>query len=237
MHAFLEAETRLNQIRISERRLRDFNVFAGGIADKLGNRYEAKWLVRQFLDVIGGKAQSLRYEGIPASFRGFEFAIERDGTVEWHQTKIKNPNGNWTLSALQREEVLAAFKRRLSANESDICIFVSEDPAKDVGTLAEKANVATALDEYSEALGKGQAEKFRELSRAWAVSDDVAFRWLKRTQFRTESQSSIDSAISGFSDLYFSEANDAFEILREFLETRINKQITTGLHPVPQTPS
>jgi hypothetical protein len=168
-------------------------VFAGGIADKLGNRYEAKWLVRQLLDVIGGKAQSLRFEGISKDFRGFEFSANRNGKIEWHQTKIKNPNGNWTLSALKREGILEAFKRRLNENQSNICVFVSEDPAKDIGALAEKADVATTLDEYLEALGKGQAEKLKELSLAWEVDDGVAFEWLKRTRFRTESESSIEA--------------------------------------------
>ena len=96
-------------------------MFAGGIADKLGNRYEAKWLVRQLLAVIGGSAQSLRYEGISPDFHGFEFAVRRQGVTEWHQTKISNPHGNWTLSALKREGVLSAFKNRLETDENCRC--------------------------------------------------------------------------------------------------------------------
>ena len=205
-------------------------MFAGGIADKLGNRYEAKWLVRLLLDVIGGKAQSLRYEGISASFRGFEFAVRRDGVIEWHQTKINNPNGNWTIAALHREGVLSAFKARLSAAGNDLCFFVSQDPAKDIGTLAEKAKIASGSKEYQETLGDGHTEKFNELQRIWAVDAAVAFSWLKRSEFKTESQSAIESAIETFSDFYFFKAGDsAFEILREFAETRINKDITTEL--------
>ena len=55
----------------------------GGIPDKLGNRYEAKWLVRQLLDVIAGKAEWLRFEGITPQFDGFEFSISRDGVIAW----------------------------------------------------------------------------------------------------------------------------------------------------------
>lgn len=203
-------------------------MFAGGIADKLGNRYEAKWLVRQLLDVIGGRAQSLRFEGISDSFRGFEFAIRRAGRVEWHQTKINNPNGNWTIGALQREGVLSAFKTRLSADANDLCVFVSQDPAKDISALAEKAKIASNAKEYEEALGDGHAAKFDELQRVWAVDAQIAFSWLKRSHFKTESQSAIESVIVTFSDFYFFKAGDsAFEALREFLETRINKEITT----------
>lgn len=204
------------------------DVFAGGIADKLGNRYEAKWLVRQLLDVIGGKAQSLRYEGISASFSGFEFALRRGGVIEWHQTKINNPNGNWTIAALKREGVLSAFKARLSANDNDVCVFVSQDPAKDIAALAEKAKIASNAKEYQDALGNGHTEKFTELQLVWAVDAAVAFSWLRRSEFRTESQFAIESVIATFFDFYFFKAGDsAFEILREFLETRINKDITT----------
>jgi hypothetical protein len=48
-----------------------------GIPDKLGNRYEAKWLVRQLFDVIAGKADWVRYEGITPEFGGFEFTLKR----------------------------------------------------------------------------------------------------------------------------------------------------------------
>jgi hypothetical protein len=203
-------------------------VFAGGIADKLGNRYEAKWLVRQLLDVIGGKAQAVRYEGINASFDGFEFAVRRGDVVEWHQTKINNPNGNWTVAALQREGVLSAFKARLSADDSSRCLFISQDPANDIGRLSEKARIASDFKEYQAALGKGHTEKFNELQRNWAVVPQDVFSWLRRCEFRVESQSAIESVIASFSDFYFFKAGDtAFSTLREFLEVRINKDITT----------
>ena len=203
-------------------------MFAGGIADKLGNRYEAKWLVRQLLDVFGGKSSSLRFEGISASFKGFEFSVRRGDSVEWHQTKINSPNGNWTLSSLGREGVLGAFKGRLSANEGNICVFVSQDPAKDLRVLAEKARVASTADEFKEALGKDQAERFLDLLEAWGVDKNVAYCWLRRCFFITENQSEIESAISLFSDFYFFNSNEtSFPLLRDFVEERINEDITT----------
>jgi hypothetical protein len=39
-------------------------MFPGGISDKFGNKYEAKWVVRQLLDVISGKADWIKYEGV-----------------------------------------------------------------------------------------------------------------------------------------------------------------------------
>ena len=204
------------------------NMFAGGIADKLGNRYEAKWLVRQLLDVIGGKAQSLRFEGIDSSFSGFEFALRRSGATEWHQTKINSPNGNWTLNSLKREGVLSAFKERLNSNESDICAFVSQDPAKDIAVLSQKAKVASDWAEFQETLSNDQAEKFKRLKEIWGTDSEKSYSWLQRTTFETVSEASIDSLIETFSILYFRGAAGAsFEVLREFLESRFNKLITT----------
>ncbi|WOF75182.1 hypothetical protein QMT40_002845 [Parvibaculaceae bacterium PLY_AMNH_Bact1] len=203
-------------------------MFAGGIADKLGNRYEAKWLVCQLLDVIRGKAQWLRFEGINRNFEGFEFSIARDGIVEWHQTKVNNQNGNWTLNSLNREGVLPAFKERLGVSSADICVFVSQDPAKDIATLADKARVALSVAEYQETLGDGHAEKFRRLQDIWQAEPATTFSWLKRCYFRTESQPTLESLIASFSDFCFFNARDTtFALLRDFLEARFNKLITT----------
>ena len=37
-------------------------MISGGIGDRLGNRYEAKWVVRCLMDVIAGKAEWLNFE-------------------------------------------------------------------------------------------------------------------------------------------------------------------------------
>ena len=210
-------------------------MFAGGIADKLGNRYEAKWLVRQLLDVIGAKAEALRFEGISQDFKGFEFVVRRDGVTEWHQTKINSPNGNWTLPALAREGVLAAFKARLKDNQNNVCHFVSQDPAKDAARLSEKARLAENYSEFRSTLGKGSKESFNTLLESWStskepVAPEVVFSWLRRSYFGVESQTSIEAALATFSDFYFHGTDgSSFAILREFLENRFNKEITTEL--------
>ena len=82
----------------------------GGIADKLGNRYEAKWLVRQLLDVISGQAQWLQFEGISASFKGFEAAVRREPFTEWHQAKIKAPHRNGQPPSLSANRCCLPFR-------------------------------------------------------------------------------------------------------------------------------
>ncbi|ANL74956.1 AAA ATPase domain-containing protein (plasmid) [Rhizobium phaseoli] len=203
-------------------------MFSGGIADKLGNRYEAKWLVRQLLDVIGGKSSTLIFEGIDSAFKGFEFSLARDGITEWHQTKISNPNGNWTLAALRREGVLEAFKHRLSSTAHDLCVFVSQHPARDIADLVGKAEISTDKDEFIKSLGKGANADFDELKILWGADDQTTFSWLNRCHFRVESQRSIESVIDTYCDFYFDDKfKTGFEILQEFLIQRINREITT----------
>lgn len=203
-------------------------VIAGGIAGKLGNRYEAKWLIRQLLDVIGEKAQWLRFEGIDPEYRGFEFALGKGEITEWHQTKINASRGNWTISALGREGVLAAFKMRLIGDTKNRCVFVSQDPAKDARILADKANIAENLGQYRGALSQQQASRFDELIISWGDTDQTTFEWLKRCEFLTLPQREIESAINTYSDFYFeSENDDCFPTLRDYVEQRMNTKLTT----------
>jgi hypothetical protein len=200
----------------------------GGIPDKLGNQYEAKWLVRQLFDVIAGKAEWIRFEGITLEFAGFEFALKRAGVTEWHQTKSNAPNGNWTIRALERENVLSAFKRRLESSSHDRCFFVSQDPAKDFYALVNSAKIANNLGEFNQALSAGHKDKFAQLIKAWEVEDVTAYAWIKRCESLTFPESELEATIASYSDLYFSPGSmSAFALLRAYAEDHFNKILTT----------
>ena len=204
-------------------------MFAGGIADKLGNRYEAKWLVRQLFCVLYGEREWLRFEGITSTFDGFEFAIGTGDTVEWHQTKKTSPRGNWTVKALEREGVLNAFRERFSESITDLCYFVSEDPAKDMQILAQKADVANELEEYEDSLSQDQSRVFTDLSAAWEVDKGTAWHWLRRSSFQFESTFELESHIGVIAQHAFEDTDgqSAFEALRDYMEQRFNVQVTT----------
>src|ERR1700761_3376305 len=112
----------------------------GGIADKLGNRYEAKWLVLKLIDVVRGKASALRFEGTAEAFKGFEFLLVNGEEKQWHQVKISNTSGNWTENRLGKLGILESFRKRLSVEDDhDQCHFVSQDPAVNLRDLTERA--------------------------------------------------------------------------------------------------
>ena len=204
-------------------------MFPGGIADKLGNEYEQKWAVRKLLEVVAGLATSIRYEGIPKDFRGFEFALHRPDHVEWHQTKINAPKGNWTLHALKREGVMDAFKRRLSAVADIIarCVFVSQYPARQMHELCDKARMANDVNEFLNAVPLKDKETFDDLAKMWDVDERNVFEWLRRCEFRTESEQSIDEAIARHGHHLLKGDADLFASLSDYLLNNLNAPITT----------
>lgn len=199
----------------------------GGIPDKLGNRYEAKWLVRSLMDVIADKAHWLNFESVETEYQGFEFAVGRGEIAEWHQTKVNSPAGNWTINALKKEGVLKAFSNRLSADENAHCFFVSQDNAKDFRTLTEKARTANSHDQYAEILSRVQNDSFQQLKKEWQQPDEVVFDWLKRSYVEIIPERELDSLNESYGDLYFHDGGkSAFPNLRDILENHFNKILT-----------
>ena len=201
--------------------------FPGGIADKLGNEYERKWTVRKFLEVIDGKANAIRYEGVSEEFRGFEFALHLPDCVEWHQTKINAQRGNWTPTALHREGLTKAFKRRLSSDTTAKCIFVSQDPARHLRELCDKARMANELHEFRGAIANEEGKAFDDLLQMWDVDDRNGFGWLRRCVFRTESEQSIEEAIEWYGRHLLKGNTDVFASLSNYLVSNLNVRIRT----------
>ncbi len=84
---------------------------AGGLADKLGNRYEGRWTVACLGSLLKDEWENIElepYDGLKIEFH----ARRRDGVVEHHQAKRSAPGGgNWTRRKLEREGLLGAIDR------------------------------------------------------------------------------------------------------------------------------
>lgn len=209
----------------------------GGIADKQGNRYESKWLVRKLLDVLRGSASSVLYEGTADGFAGFEFRLVVGDESQWHQVKISNTSGNWTANRLKTLGVLDAFKNRLALeNQNDSCYFISQDPANGLRDLSERARIATDFENFRGMLTKTLSDDFLEIVDVWKVDSEIAFSWLKRIYFRIESEDGLDESIQAFAGLAIAhDSSLVFGILRAYMEQSFNRQITTDVvrHELP----
>lgn len=60
---------------------------SGGAADKYGNRYEGRWTVRCFIEMLEGQASKIRLEPPGELGDGAEFILHRPPYREYHQVK------------------------------------------------------------------------------------------------------------------------------------------------------
>ena len=204
-------------------------MYSGGIADKLGNKYEQKWAVCKLLDVVEGRVTSIRYEGLSKDFHGFEFELCRPNHSEWHQTKIKAKEGNWTLRALERDGVVDAFKSRLSDDVAAKCVFVSQDPASQMRELCDKVRMANNVHEFLNTVSKKDKESFDDLAKMWDVAATDVFEWLNRCEFRTVSRQTLDEIIVMYGRHLLRGDADIFASLSDYLLNNLNVSITTEI--------
>lgn len=224
----LHCSRRRGILRIGKFQPERFGMIRGGIADKLGNAYEAQWYALHLLRVfIGRSAQALTLE--PLNAPGFEFSYEAHPHIEWHQCKTRT-RGSWTLSALDREGVLGFFKDRLSRCASNKCVFVSDTNAQSLSRLSKFAQQAQDFSDFQSMIGQSQEARrdFGELRSIWSASDDDAFMWLKRCRVTMMSSDAISHRLEELIEAYFSTST---ETVRDRMATmaieHLTRRITT----------
>ena len=84
----------------------------GGLSDKLGNRYEGRWLAARLLSLLNEKIFSVTIEAIGDDERGVDLWVEqKDGVRQAHQCKARNGSKeNWDLGDLASRGVLSYLK-------------------------------------------------------------------------------------------------------------------------------
>jgi len=160
---------------------------AGGVWDKLGNRYENRWTVFCMVDVMDEKADSISLE--PLGIDGIEFFLRRKGKLEYHQVKRQiSGDGRWTLSALEnpKVQVLSNFWRNL-IDPYVSCVFVSTQDADQLQRLAMDARDAESWTEFEQKyLNQTLSRDFNKLLQKWGnCSRTDAYEALKRVEVQT----------------------------------------------------
>ena len=104
---------------------------AGGRANKLGNRYEGRWLTKQLLRLLNEEIRSVSVEAIGDDERGVDLWIERsDGIREAHQCKSRNRSEeSWSVGGLSARGVLRDMRFQLDRKPRCEFVFVSAIPA------------------------------------------------------------------------------------------------------------
>lgn len=160
---------------------------SGGIADKLGNRYEGRWVVHLLLQLLNEQIHSVTIEAIGDDERGVDLWVQyKDETREAHQCKARNASKEcWTVVDLRNRGVLQYLQSQLDRDPSykfvfvssigsrtfaDICNFsrrTNDDPKSfyDIKIKQSGQEVKTCFDNFCKAvtLDPGKEDELRQI--------------------------------------------------------------------------
>lgn len=199
----------------------------GGIADKVGNRYEAVWLIRHLVQLIDGRATAVTVETLGDEGAGFEFAVDHPTHREWHQCK-RQTGGSWTINRLAGEGVLTHFKAKIASSTSDRCVFVSTDPSKPIKLLKEKLPAAQDAKMFEASLSGEEQTHWQNLQQQLGLGADQTMAWLARCEFLTFPETELTSSVLAEMERWFgSPSVDVLVALRGWIEDdrNFNRQI------------
>ena len=199
----------------------------GGPANKLGNRYEAYWAVRQLIRVLTGEATQIRFE--PPGMDKVEFVVTVDGVQEFHQAKRSHPEGAWTLTRLRDGGLLEAMFQHLTERR-EAFVFVSGSAAPKLHELAEAARDAESQEEFEREFLKAdsRAKPFEELLRIWRCDARTARELLRRIRVETISEGTLREEIQGRVRLLLTGGNakSASDALRSIVDDSVHDTIS-----------
>ena len=168
----------------------------GGYSEKLGNRYEGRWVAKQLLLLLGERIRAVTLESVGDDEAGVDLWIEsNDGVRNAHQCKTENGiKPFWTLSDLRQRGVLAHLREQLSRDTDIRFTFVSGSPATELRDLTRSARDSTGVPEsfYKHQIQAGsrtRRDSFSTWCRCLSLDDkneadrEIAFDWLRRSDF------------------------------------------------------
>ncbi|MCP4701467.1 MAG: hypothetical protein GY862_32120 [Gammaproteobacteria bacterium] len=167
----------------------------GGLADKLGNRYEGRWVAKQLLRLLNEEIRTLTVEPVGDDERGVDLWIEtKNGIREAHQCKARNRSEeSWSISDLKNRGILQYLKFQLDRDKRHEFRLVSAVGAILFGDLCESAangnqNPETFYTYQIQAVGENRRKAFRKFCEALGLDKNnpndraKAFDYLRRTR-------------------------------------------------------
>lgn len=139
----------------------------GGRADKLGNRYEGRWVVKELLRLLNEEIASVTVEAIGEEEEGVDLWVKnRDGSLECHQCKARNGSKEyWDLSDLAARGIFKKAKKQLDSREDITYYLVSAVSGMMLNDLIIRSKTSNG---NSEDFYKYQIEKSgKEVSKAF----------------------------------------------------------------------
>lgn len=141
----------------------------GGRADKMGNLYEGKWVVKQLLNLIREEITSITLEAIGEKEEGIDLWIRNnDGNQIGSQCKGRNKSKEyWSINDLGANGILQKAKKQLDSNEKVSYYFVSAVNCMMLNDITKRARNSNDSSEdfyYYQIKNSGEVDKaFRQI--------------------------------------------------------------------------
>jgi hypothetical protein len=206
----------------------------GGLADKIGNRYEGRIAVRRILQLLDEQHDSVRVRFEQPGDDSFEWWVQRgDGSRTYTQVKRQQSvDDEWTIGTLVSRGVIPAFGQRLGEDPAARCEFFSALSASHLQQMSEDARMADSLDEFETRFvaAKNKKESWKKLCRAWPdATPEEAWRQLKRvTAGNIDEQTLRETLRAHARTLVDAPPDDVIARLGDFLGDHLAVELTAS---------
>jgi len=228
----------------------------GGYAEKLGNRHEGRWVVKQLLRLLNEDINSVTLEAVGDDERGVDLIVlNNDGIRQFQQCKARNASKEcWDIGDLKNRRILQNMQFQLDRDPKNEFGFVTGVPASVLGDICESARHSSGDPEVFykhqiEEVGQSRRMLFCRFCEYLGLDPQhedgraKAFDYLKRTHvvLWPDDQNSRDELLGWAGVLVNGEADIVIGTLAEFAQNNMRKTLTPidvriylaklGLHP------
>ena len=204
----------------------------GGLADKIGNRYEGRIAVRRILQLLDEQHDSVKVRFEQPGDHSFEWWVQRgDGSRVYTQVKRQQSvDEEWSVGTLVSRGVIPAFGQRLGKDPAARCEFFSALSASHLQQMSEDARMADSLAEFETQFvtAKNKRESWETLCRAWpGASREEAWRRLQRvTAGNIDEQTLRETLRAHAQALVDAPPDDVIARLGDFLGDHLAVELT-----------
>lgn len=215
----------------------------GGYADKLGNRYEGRWVARQLLRLLNEEFLYVLVEPVGDDEQGVDLWVTRhDGTRQAQQCKARNGSKDtWTVSDLNSRGILSAMRRHLDRHDFHEFALVTAVSASGLGDICQSARDSTGdpqdfFKNQIEAVGEAKRKAFRQFCKCLELDPSEphdlasACGYLRRTHFVlwADDQNTHEELRAWAGMLATGEPTTILAALVEYAENNLRKSITAN---------
>ncbi len=215
----------------------------GGYADKLGNRYEDRWVARQLLGILNEDILAVTVEPVGEDGEGVDLWVElADGTRQAQQCKLRNRSSDsWSVADLNSSGILAKARKQLDRDPSVEFALVTAVSSMSIHDLCVSARLSNGSSrdfvKYQiQAIGETRQKPFRQfctylgLNHEEPVDQALAYTYLHRFFIKQWSDATSGEEILFFAKtLVQGDPEIVIAVLTDYAKDRLRQKLTAEM--------